>query len=715
MSTDEIWRANREKSLRDAVLAVYEDGMKNNAMRTDIIEEILVLAKDEWREAKRYIPILQYSEDNIYYGCQTDDYGNAIDPISLSEIPAERLVSFMENGKKWCFDIETLFEYVERGETLNPLTREELPPEIQAQIFEYKERSRLVKIDVKILSDKPHRIRDFTFQFTKGFPLIECLVQIFREWHALRNLPSESAPGLLSRYIVLVKPEYSEAYVPDWEEIVTYPTKFVLFDIPKEGHEKTVTYFANVTNSLRKRSELEIYTDSSNNAYRDALLEMTFLQAINYINKGKDLFLNVLTRGNINPFQKLQDINDYFIPMKTLRWMDKRSIRVKNIEDIFMTKYKRPNSSNIEQRTILNRFVLNTSIYLFEKYVKQKNYEKTLETLKFINEQSNFSYFKDYGLLFDNFSYEQVYNLLKDFALPWMIQNNSDSLPTTFKRTRYYAMLLGARTENEINILLELELNGKTNINDPSAQAVVVGLLKDPEYYTLLKDTLDHRTLYRLISEESLKAIDALMVQRQRFERVFYEGGFSTGEPPEEYQKYFDEMLEKGTNEIDDYAFSELIGYFSEPYLSVDEIYDYILRSQDKQNFLRSISMSLAEYFYILNDENKPHDEYMEIYCRVARDTRIPEETKMKIFGYVFETNFPFYQKISQRFPDHGSDTEFTTMIQELYECIGISRAVSLYENYQREKPILTRKMLSVLSDADIETLQKIFEKGIEK
>lgn len=86
-----LWFAHQDEALSSLVPRAYAFALQEGLSRTEAIEEILTLAGDQWRVAKSYIPVLQYAPDDAYYGCQTDDYGTVIDPISLSEIPLERL------------------------------------------------------------------------------------------------------------------------------------------------------------------------------------------------------------------------------------------------------------------------------------------------------------------------------------------------------------------------------------------------------------------------------------------------------------------------------------------------------------------------------------------------------------------------------------------------------------------------------------------------
>ena len=68
------------------------------------------------------------------YGCPTNDDGEVIDPITLTNtIPEDLLISYISDttGKKVCFNMVTLYEYIRRsGKRVHPTTREQIPDAI---------------------------------------------------------------------------------------------------------------------------------------------------------------------------------------------------------------------------------------------------------------------------------------------------------------------------------------------------------------------------------------------------------------------------------------------------------------------------------------------------------------------------------------------------------------------------------------------------------
>lgn len=69
-------------------------------------------------------------------GCDRDEDGNLIDPITLDVIPLNRLVTFEQLGKTFCFDVASLAKL---REPINPLNRMELPRTAISAIEAYKD------------------------------------------------------------------------------------------------------------------------------------------------------------------------------------------------------------------------------------------------------------------------------------------------------------------------------------------------------------------------------------------------------------------------------------------------------------------------------------------------------------------------------------------------------------------------------------------------
>jgi len=70
--------------------------------------------------------------------CDVDENGQIIDPISLDVIDEKDLISFQQNGKIFCFDINTLYEWNKnRIFKQNPLTRQQLDEHTSYLLSQY--------------------------------------------------------------------------------------------------------------------------------------------------------------------------------------------------------------------------------------------------------------------------------------------------------------------------------------------------------------------------------------------------------------------------------------------------------------------------------------------------------------------------------------------------------------------------------------------------
>lgn len=71
--------------------------------------------------------------------CERDSEGRVIDPITLDPIPEDRIISFEQLGTTFCFDIESLSNYVTtQGKLVNPLNRQPLPSEVIDSLQVYR-------------------------------------------------------------------------------------------------------------------------------------------------------------------------------------------------------------------------------------------------------------------------------------------------------------------------------------------------------------------------------------------------------------------------------------------------------------------------------------------------------------------------------------------------------------------------------------------------
>jgi hypothetical protein len=307
---ERIW--NESESLEDAVVNAYSFGIKTQS-RTEVIEKIEQLAKDRWREVKKFVPPPAYPV--MFDGCKTDDYGTVIDPISLEEIPEEKLISFEENGKKWCFNIESLFEYTERGQFINPLTRNPLDEKTRGQIEEYKQKEREVIVTVRFSSRSLQRY-NFEMKFIKGFSYVELVVELFRTWSSSIH---KSSPELFADYLVFKGADP----LTNFEDEVEGDVEVIVRDHPPFNPAIVAKYYHDLSVALEKRPSLETFFDFAMYAFEQNLVRLSFVEAVRLLNPSGEIGLVVRPNSNPNVFSRFRTVQDYLKPLNRFpgQWM----------------------------------------------------------------------------------------------------------------------------------------------------------------------------------------------------------------------------------------------------------------------------------------------------------------------------------------------------------------------------------------------------------
>lgn len=97
-------------------------------------KDLLTYLKKEGFVSKAELATTRYNE-----GCERDESGKVVDPITASEIPDENVVSIREGNKTYCFDVATLYQdFKKNGKLRNPYTQSELGPEVVKRIQQYQ-------------------------------------------------------------------------------------------------------------------------------------------------------------------------------------------------------------------------------------------------------------------------------------------------------------------------------------------------------------------------------------------------------------------------------------------------------------------------------------------------------------------------------------------------------------------------------------------------
>jgi hypothetical protein len=178
--------------------------------RTELAEQIRISYQKEWHEIQQFLHETLYN-NSLLYGGQTNDLGIVEDPVTLEEVLEEESIVYSEDGRKWCFSIDSLYECVQNGINVNPLTRKLLPQIVLDQLQEYRQSDSFFNVEVSYMKgfhvDKEKSI----FSFHKGTRFIEILFQILTK-HPICQGNSTSVPVLRKAFFLIQKCTYERLY-----------------------------------------------------------------------------------------------------------------------------------------------------------------------------------------------------------------------------------------------------------------------------------------------------------------------------------------------------------------------------------------------------------------------------------------------------------------------------------------------------------------------
>jgi hypothetical protein len=659
---EQVW--NESKSFEDAVVNAYSFGIKTNS-RGETIEKIEQLAKDRWREVKKYVPPASYS--SAFEGCQTDDYGTIIDPISLEEIPEEKLISFEENGKKWCFNIESLFEYTERGRFINPMTRNPLSDEVTKQIKKYKEEEREIVVTVRF--DKEFmREYEFEMKFIRGFSYAELIVEIFRVWNIAHQ---SSSPELFARHVVFI----GGAPVREMEKEVEESIEVVIHDVYDVNVEDAITYYSNLANALEKRPSLETFHIFAVDTYHRLFSKLSFVKSTKVLNGSGHIYWIMSPERSRNPFSFFKSVEDYFRPLDDFsgRWVSTR------ITEIRLDDYVEPpipsDESLLGKRVEVLRLFSLIRLSLIAELIRTKNLVRLKKELGRLKE-INLDLAND---LVDMFSPEVAYGLLKRKIRPWRAKRIENP---EFKRTKYYYMLLGETEETGIH-MEEFVRDGSLPSNSKELTRVIA-LLNSVSLFKKNRDKIDYPVLYEYISENDLDEIADLLPEKRRVELLFLRGKFS-GLPREKLIRYYLDYEKTNPEALALEGFQEILGDPENP-LPPNETYELIMKVRNEIVFVGSV-MGLAEFVF-LQKEEEVELTHLPVLLRLAKENPRVAESALK-------TDFSTYPEL----------------VQDLYQVIGLRKSFEFYHSIDNlPRPRVTRTSLGELFDEDPEFFQTNFE-----
>jgi hypothetical protein len=212
----------------------------------------------------------------IFEGCDENNEGIVADPISREEIPVELLFSFVESGKKYCFNISTLAEYVRRSRPENPLTRRPLSSKVVEALQEYEERERFVVSGVTT----PGEIFPLVLEVRhfKGEALGELIINVYR-------VLSEASGNQLSSIDALTQYTVHAIGLGELEVVINGKVKLVVEDRNDYNWRNRASYYIGLWNFCEKRFSLQSFAGAAVDAFREVLLDIPFIDTVDYLNE----------------------------------------------------------------------------------------------------------------------------------------------------------------------------------------------------------------------------------------------------------------------------------------------------------------------------------------------------------------------------------------------------------------------------------------------
>lgn len=679
--------ANGESSFAQAVVATFTLGLEHGLSRSVCIEKILTFAGERWREVRAHLPPANYSPEDPRFGGQTDDYGTVVDPITQQEIPLATAIVFTESSSpseddsvRWCFDAETLCEYIERAQPVNPMTRQPLPQTVLRSLEEYKLKSRTVQITAYLPTSE-----SLSFPFTKGFSRAELVVEVFRRFSAFSG---GSSLELMQSFVV----DFASFAEPVEED-----TTLVLTPVDRSAPAATVVadYYHTLSNVLCGYYSLNAFQDMAGRAYRQALMEMTFLESATYLSgNGFQGFYKVMfpsARGDSFFTMKAQD---FFLPLKKVRKAVKWTPTV--VYRAFLDKPFAPEdleSLTRQQKYLLKNYEARTLGYLLQDAIEKKN----LVIAQKIGER-----FRSSKLHCDPcwaseltrvFTPEEVYTIAKDIIYAYHFTNEGDP----FRNTIYYFLLINLE-ESMAQQAVTLIETGNCSETDPTKLTELVIAIDQAKYYHLLKSRLDMQLIYRSVAEEECSLRSAL-TEDELLECLFREGGDSSGLTFTGFDRHLRKLLLAGTDKIDHWAFPNLIGDVTKSTLSAEQIYEYLsLATQNgRENIFCALLAGIAQVIYYCTEEEVDDKLYFSVLERVIDEPSIPVEWKRQAYQACLKTDFCCEEELVQR----------------LYTLIGIEEAVRLYTQSLKILPVVSEADVVLLSRQNPTLLLEIFQRGL--
>lgn len=661
------WQELTQSSLEERVKRTYFEGKVENISHSDLVEKILELADKDWREAEKHIPTFSYPEGDPRLGCSVDNYGVAIDPISLMEIPEDKLISFFEQGKKWCFDIDSLAEYVRRSKPENPITRRQLPTSVVEELENYERATKTIVLDFTSPSDQ-----EYSIEVIRGTPLVEVAMEI------LRNCESCANNSILHR-VVNYKVEFD---LPEW----TFETEIEEKIPARIKAVASASYLTKLLESTSKRYALTSISDEISRRLSKLIKNMRVVDVFLYYSKlagsSGTFHANLFYQDDeqlISFYDLLDTVDDYNQRLHSILPLYAKirdTVITSGVED-FLKHFRFPKGSYAT--TPVGRKVDKAIYATFQMYMREAIKEGNFETVKQLYRLSPRSYTSDTIVkIIRTFSPEDVYELLgDDFVIDDLAMYDVKYIPDAFIQSGYYAKYLGFGPDEQDVMTEYFAGNAKLT---PTLQTKLICMFNDVKLFEKYRQTLDYGSLYKFISHFNADLIAELLTERQKVELTL-ETGYTFYEQDssvvfgvlEEFIKKGKLINSAGFNSI----FLDIYNNLPKPRLSYPKLAPLLLRlARSNKDSFKEITIGLQHVvFDSERTSNLLSQEFLtNLYCRLIENPLIPQQLNIETFAAYFDKIVSIEKEIPE------SD------IQKIFQSFGFEDSIEVYELSESKK-----------------------------
>ena len=658
------WSELEQLSLEERVQRTYFEGKAEGLSHSELVEKILELAGKEWRKAEKYIPSFFYPENDPRRDCSADNYGVAIDPISLLEIPADKLISFVDEGeKKWCFDIDSLAEYVRRSKAENPITRRPLPEAIVKQLQEYERSTKSVRVT---FSDSIQRVSEleWSIDVIRGTPLVEVALDVLRAY---------SRGSILDKVV-----QYKVDFVlPEWN-----------FETEIESDLKvrikpgvSAGYLARLYDSTSKRQSLTSISDHIFYTLDKLLLQMTVIDFFLHYSKEAGMpgiFYATLfyRRGNtvVCFYDLLGNVSDYG---KKMRDFLPSGLTLDDIFGIvapaeFIARYRTPHDLFVYNSfsSKVQSAILRTFNFRLEEAIETRD-AKTAKELFALHPAP---YETRLALqVIQTFPPEEVRDILGEgFVNEHLITYGTEVIPKEIIRNGLYAQCLGF-TGQEKKVVTAYFLGEDPELS-PILQAKFVAMTNDGELFRKYESTLDYTSLYKFILEYQPDVVAEMLPEKRKVELSLAVGYTFDGMEIEVAFAVLEEFIKQGkviTGGGFSCIFLDVYANLPKPPMKYEDLEPLLLRlARSNRESFQNIFIELQ---FVVFDSERISDRLSQssltdIYCRLLKNRKVGRKLKVKTLAAYFDR---FYI-IERELPAEH--------VQKILQCFGFYNSIEVYE-----------------------------------